>query len=669
MSSTRQISHFSLDDLISHFKLALTNRSADVIKAMWDGNPLLRAWYSGQPVDFGDPLSGQLDIWTISFEDLIADFKWALTTRGAGVVTKAIWNGNPLLRAWYSGQPVDFGYCPSGQPDTRVISLDDLISHFKSALTSRSVDVIKAMWNGNPLLRAWYSGQPVDFGDPLSGQSDIRTISFDDLISHFKSMLASQRKKFIKAMWDGNSLLRDWYSGKQVNFGDRPSGQPDMRTISLNDLISHFKSALASQYKELIEAMWDGNQRLHNAIQSLDINQSKLLLKKVMSSCSDGKTDFISQYLSWLDDAGIIRMVLAEIQASCGNKQPSIYKARQIRLLRDRLNEMPDVSQRHRVTMIAPPHSSITVSDSHQLTTSIQHVPARKRKILSKVTKPSRSKKQRIEMISELALSNLVKKMPPLFNGQTSFCVEQDVGLDLKKIPKAIKEELGIGFIGKVRNKANYKVEISDPSAYRHVWGKYNQLFVTSPYSNYSSDDQNSSTGFQYFHQQAEQRSHLEDGLLTNGAAAESIHLTTEVLPDIKESNFDVTQNLFACSELSSQNNADNSQQSVERLSKENWFTFEYDLMNDIINPMGLFNPSTESNTASTTTSQPSITINRTQTTSSFTLFGHQFNTQTAEPVVSGHTDTSKEYELWNLDSHNDELEDWSGPSSPTGFF
>ena len=163
-----------IDDLlISNFKSALPRQKSYVIKAMWDGNPLLRAWYSGQPVNFGNNQSQQPDMRAISLDDLISSFKSALSNQTAYVI-KAMWDGNPLLQAWYSGQPVNFGNNQSQQPDMRVISLDDLISNFKSTLSSRTAYVIKAMWDGNPLLRAWYSGQPVNFGNNQSQQPDMR---------------------------------------------------------------------------------------------------------------------------------------------------------------------------------------------------------------------------------------------------------------------------------------------------------------------------------------------------------------------------------------------------------------------------------------------------------------------------------------------------------------
>ena len=635
----------SLDELINNFKSALSSHAAYIIKAMWDENPLLRAWYSGQQVDFGNHQLQQPDMRTISLDELINNFKSALSSQTPyiskamwdgnvrlhnairelnleqsmslltnvmasckrvkskfitdyvnwldnartiravlnkkqtsyrnkspslykkdqivllqkrldemsdasqqspsqqsplddlinnfksalsnqkGYVIKTMWDENPLLREWYSGRPVNFGNNQSQQPDMRTISLDDLIRDFKFVLSSHAAYVIKAMWDENPLLRAWYSGQQVDFGNHQLQRPDMRTISLDELINHFKSVLSSRTAYVIKAMWDGSPLLQAWFSGQPVNFGNNQSQQPDMRTISPDNLISNFKSALSSHCKELIKAMWDGNDILHNAIRHLDLEQSNSLLITVMVSNTSNKNEFIIEYVNWLKNASTIRAVLKEIQTSCRNKKPSRYKARQIGILQNRLDEMPDASQQDSVTN--PSDSLITTTNSNQLTVPTSTNRSKKRKALPEA-KSSRRKKQRTEAI-ELELSNLVKKLPTQLSGQTHFYVEQAVGQALQKFPKPTKNELGIGSITKVRNKTQYKVEISDLSKYRDAYNKY--------------------------------------------TASQQI----------------------------------------------------------------------ESNTSSTTISRSDTTAYISQTTSSPTLFGHQFNTQNTNTFVARHTNTSKE--------------------------
>ena len=166
----------------------------------------------------------------------------------------------------------------------------------------------------------------------------------DDLISNFKSVLSRRKPYAITAMWDENPLLRAWYSGQSVNFGNNEFQQPDIRAISIDDLISNFKSVLSSQTAYVIKAMWDGNDRLHKVIKHLDPAQSESLLKTVMASCKDGKSKFITEYVNWLSDTSAIRVVLEEKQMDYRRK-PSTYKANQIGVLQKRLGEIRDASQ------------------------------------------------------------------------------------------------------------------------------------------------------------------------------------------------------------------------------------------------------------------------------------------------------------------------------------
>ncbi|MES2217093.1 MAG: hypothetical protein V4501_01645, partial [Pseudomonadota bacterium] len=255
-----------LENLISNFKSALASHCEDVIKSMWDGNPLLRDWYSGKLVNFGD--EAQPDWRAISEEELIDNFKSALSSLCKDVI-KAIWNGNQLLRNRYSGEQGDFGN--QIQTDLRAF-LEDLISNFKSVLASRCKDIIKAMWDGNLLLRNWYSGKLVNFGNQT--QRDWHAISLEDLISNFKSALASRNIDVIKATWDGNPRLQDWYSGKQMNFGNL--AQPDWRTISEEELINDFKSALSSQTCYVIKAMWDESALLRDCFSGKQVDFGNL---------------------------------------------------------------------------------------------------------------------------------------------------------------------------------------------------------------------------------------------------------------------------------------------------------------------------------------------------------------------------------------------------------
>ena len=104
----------------------------------------------------------------------------------------------------------------------------------------------------------------------------------DDLINNFKSALSTKTSAVINTMWNNNPLLQAWYRGQPVDFGNNQF--PQMRTISLVDLISNFKSVLFSKKAvDVLQTMWDGNDRLHQAIKSLDRKQ----FKSLFNQCND----------------------------------------------------------------------------------------------------------------------------------------------------------------------------------------------------------------------------------------------------------------------------------------------------------------------------------------------------------------------------------------------
>jgi hypothetical protein len=212
------------------------------------------------------------------------------------------------------------------------ISTADLIKKFKSALPKERANVIKKMWDSNKRLRDWYSGQPVNFGNDQ--QSDWRVIQLDELYNDFRHVLVSRKTYIINAMWD-NPVLSALYTGQSVNLGD--DQQPDWHVISDNALIRNFEYSLSTQKSSVIKQMkWDNNQRLYNAIKSLDPDESKLLLKRVLSN-QRGATDFIIRYLSWLDNISVIQCVIEDINRSCKNEH---VKNTQIPILENRLKEL-----------------------------------------------------------------------------------------------------------------------------------------------------------------------------------------------------------------------------------------------------------------------------------------------------------------------------------------
>ncbi len=333
----------------------------------------------------------------IPLDMVISNFKSALSSRRPYVI-KAIWNENPLLQAWYGGEQVNFGNNDLGQADVRVMLLDEAISHFKSALSSRASYAIKAIWNGNPLFRAWYSGRQVNFGNNGLGESDLRAISLDDLVMHFKSALFSRCSDIIKDMWNGNPLLQVWYSGQRVNFGNNDEGESDVRAISLDVLISCFKAALSSRASYVIKAMWYRNERLHHAIQSLPISEAMKLLKNVMTSSKNCQDNFITHYVSWVKHVDLIKQALEDIKKKEG-KSGSTYKANRIALLENRLAELQENTPNviDGISVIALPSSTKTAD-------LVQSSPSRKEKISSK--EEGVLKKQKTETSTVLSNSS-----------------------------------------------------------------------------------------------------------------------------------------------------------------------------------------------------------------------------------------------------------------------
>jgi len=348
-AATPVLQTISLKDNIATFKVALASRQLNVIKAMWDCD-LLRDYFSGQEVNFSTAKTP--DLQTISLEDNIGYFKAALASQNRYII-KAMWGGNNLFRNYFSGHAVNFGTAKI--PDFDTISLKDNIAHFKAALASNHKDVIKSMWDGNDFLQNYFSGQRVNFGTTKT--PDFQTISLKENIANFKAALASRHKDTIKAIWDGNDLLRDYFSGQEVNFGT--AGTPDFHTISLKDNIANFKAALASQHKDVIKAIWDGYTLLKDYSSGQAVNTGAenepnyqiislktlcLLIKKVLSSSGSGKSNFIDIFINNISNFTALDSVYDDLKQK-GDNSPSIYRKNQLFVLQARMDALREKNQ------------------------------------------------------------------------------------------------------------------------------------------------------------------------------------------------------------------------------------------------------------------------------------------------------------------------------------
>lgn len=193
-------------------------------------------------------------------EAIITRFKSALYTRKEDVALN-MWNDIPLLQNWYSGKDVNFAN--EKQPDVRFILLPDLITSFKLVLSCGYLPIIKAMWHGNTMLREWCEGKELNFSDDAEMQV-IRSISLDELISIFKLALLNRYNDMIEAIWINSSRLQAWYASEEVNFNDNPSQQPDNHTISPTELISCFQLVLSSDCQMIMRVMWKKNNLLRS---------------------------------------------------------------------------------------------------------------------------------------------------------------------------------------------------------------------------------------------------------------------------------------------------------------------------------------------------------------------------------------------------------------------
>ena len=244
------------------FKNKLSNYPAEA-HTMWDNNPFLQHWYTGQSIDFGS--AEQTDIRTIPPNELINDFKSILASQVPHII-KTVWEKNPVLKNWYSGQPINFGSNTEAKMDA--LSPAQLIHSFKVVLKSRCVTIINFMWTNNAILQDWYNSQPVNFGS--TEQVDMRIISMDSLISDFKSALSSQLTSIIITLWKGSALLQAWYTGQPVNFASPE--QPKMSSIPCSVLFADFKHILASRSVAIITAIWQGNAALRDWYANRPIN-------------------------------------------------------------------------------------------------------------------------------------------------------------------------------------------------------------------------------------------------------------------------------------------------------------------------------------------------------------------------------------------------------------
>lgn len=296
--------------------------------------------------------------------------------------------------------------------------------------------------------------------------------SLDEAIQQFTDLLTwtEQKKKKnncksarIKETWNKNLDLQAWFIGMSVK-GSQPS--PD-------ELISNFKNVLTSHCQDVINAIWDGNETLYNAIQALDFTQQKLMLKKVLSSSNYGKSDFMLQYVHRIDNIALILEVLDEKQHCLKEKKSGRscchYTENQITVLDNRKREL-----------LSPQSDNTGMGEENE-----ENVVQKKRKP-SYVAFSSRNKKQRNKEVElNRLIENIIKNMPSLarLDGKTHFFLQDlQVGKDLcqlKNQSKKIWAETGIKVCKKQESKPFYLISISDRDKYSAFLNKDKYMNLT----------------------------------------------------------------------------------------------------------------------------------------------------------------------------------------------
>lgn len=335
----------TMPESIANFKTALTSQHSAIIKSMWDNNTLLASYFSGQPISVPLPnAQGAIDTetWQLTMPELIANFNAALTSQCSAII-KSMWDNNALLASYFSGNSISVQLPNAdGTFETQIwqLSIQELVVNFKAALAGRTHAIIKSIWENSALLALYFSGKPIQI-EALNAQGNIETqtwqLTMPDLMTNFKAALASQSAIVIKSMWNNNALLTSYFSGKPIQIEAlNTQGTITTQTWQLTalELMTNFKAALAARTQDIIYFMWDNeNSPLQNMIQTLDETGLIALTEKVLTSSKPGKNEFITTFLSFISNKRILEACLNK---RVGKKQ-SLYTKKQISSLTNRL--------------------------------------------------------------------------------------------------------------------------------------------------------------------------------------------------------------------------------------------------------------------------------------------------------------------------------------------
>ncbi len=284
----------TLQELIANFTVALDSQYHPVIQAMWEGNTLLASYFSGKEVEvarFTDVEGPQAtEKWQLNMLQLIANFKAALNCKNL-IVIQSMWKKDTLLASYFSGKPIKIQGTDAGgrlQTQSHQLTTPELIANLKSALVIKHPALIRSIWDNNPLVAAYFSGQPIQV-KRLNGQGIIQTqpyqITLQELVANFNAALASQYLDIIKCLWDNNPQLVAYFSGKPIQV-NHPNAQgiiqPQTPKLTMPELIANFNAALAGHYPAVVKSLWDNNPQLADYFSGEAIQVNLLIAQGIM---------------------------------------------------------------------------------------------------------------------------------------------------------------------------------------------------------------------------------------------------------------------------------------------------------------------------------------------------------------------------------------------------
>ncbi len=161
-----------------------------------------------------------------------------------------------------------------------------------------------------------------------------------ELILFFLFTLRKKLFPIIKSMWENNTLLASYFSGKPISVQvTNAQGTLETQTLQLTmpELIANFKAALAGRTPDIIKSMWGNeNSPLQNEVKKLDDTKLIELTEKVLSSSKAGKSDFITGFLNSISN----RRILEDCLNKRIVKKQSPYVENQATSLNNRLKSI-----------------------------------------------------------------------------------------------------------------------------------------------------------------------------------------------------------------------------------------------------------------------------------------------------------------------------------------